>query len=670
MQYHVYYFARRALRVSLLLLVASVVGRSSAFDLVIDGEPVAVVVVPDYPFPSVEYAAEELQHHVRQASGAELPIVREGDLAGDVTPRVYLGSCEATKAAGLDLETLAPDSFRARLTEAGLFIFGDDADGDPLADGVNGTLFGVYDFLEQHLGVRWVWPGALGEVIPARATIRVERWRRDGSPVLGLSTWRIIPRHEHWPDPAAGEAFTRDQAVWKKRMGFTITYDFRPSHNFPDYWVRFGRSNPEFFSLLPDGKRAPLAGDPAGTYVTLCVSEPGLWEQAIRDWETAGRPPVLKVGENDTPGMCTCERCRAWDAPDWRFYTSPYWAGGQVPSRFTRFAAESGLAGDSAAWGGVFRLNNAPSLSDRYARFYARVQEHARELEPDVIVAGYGYANYWRAPKETRLHDQILISFVPPLWYPYTERMSRDARREWDGWRATGARVMFRPNLTHAGHAFPIQYGRPLMRDIRYFHRTGAVGMHFDLLIGSWATQGPTYYALGRAVHRPDLTPEQIMGEYYAAFGPASAAVQHYFDHWRSVGAALDEDAMNLFHYEAGGAGGHRNWVLIADRVFTPEVMAEGRRRLTAAGKAAHGDTKALARVVFLDQGLTHAERVLEALRAHKADRVDEVRLAEAFRRLHDYRLEIQGNGVADLGYLRRHEPASWRELDDEKPTE
>lgn len=644
-----------------VILCTSTTLEVAAFDLAVDGNPATMIVIPDDPFPVERFAAEELRHHVRKASGAELVIIEEGELSDDSPNGIYIGRSAAMRAVGFDPDALKADSFRSWLTEDGLYFFGDDSDGDPLSDYTNGTLFGVYDFLENHMGVRWVWPGELGEMVPEQATIRVEHWDRTGSPRMGVTTWRIIPQDELWPDPQAGKAFFHAQAQWKKRMGFTITHDFRPSHNFPDYWERFGQSNPGFFNLLPNGKRTPLLGDPAGGFVTLCVSEPTLWEQIIRDWEDDGRPAVLKVGENDTPGLCTCERCRAWDAPDWRFYTSPYWAQGRVPTRFTRFAAESGVAGDSAAWGGVFRPDNGPSLSDRYARFYAKVYQLASEIDPGVTVAGYGYSNYWRAPQQTQLHEGILISYVPPLWYPYTARMSREARKQWDGWRDTGAKVMFRPNLTHAGHAFPIQYDRALIEDIQYFNETGSVGMHFDLMIGSWATQGPTYYALGRAVHRPDLSPEQILDEYYSAFGPAASAVEDYFDHWRDVSDRLDEDQISLFYYESSGGGSYRNWVLIADRIFIPEVMTEGRRRLAVAREAARGHEQATARIDFLDKGLTHVERVLDVLQAHKTKPVDEARLTQVLSRLYDYRRQIQWSGVADMGYLVLREPGSWR---------
>ena len=42
-------------------------------------------------------------------------------------------------------------------------------EGDPLASNLGtpvGTLFAVYDVLDNDLGVRWLWPGKSGEFVP------------------------------------------------------------------------------------------------------------------------------------------------------------------------------------------------------------------------------------------------------------------------------------------------------------------------------------------------------------------------------------------------------------------------------------------------------------------------------------------------------------------------
>jgi hypothetical protein len=65
-----------------------------------------------------------------------------------------------------------------------------------------GTLFGVYEFLERQLRVRWLWPGKLGEAFPGK---RALGWARgtgcgsrhcfilDSSTTSGEMTWAGPP---------------------------------------------------------------------------------------------------------------------------------------------------------------------------------------------------------------------------------------------------------------------------------------------------------------------------------------------------------------------------------------------------------------------------------------------------------------------------------------------
>ncbi|HEX7008600.1 MAG TPA: DUF4838 domain-containing protein, partial [Phycisphaeraceae bacterium] len=638
-----------------------------------DHEARTAIVIPDSPLRVEQYAAQELQHHIEKASGARLQIVREADQPDTYPGLIYVGNTQAARQAGINTAALEGNAFIIRLVGNRLFLAGQDNSADPLeVTARTGTLFAVYEFLEQQLGVRWLWPGELGEFVPPSADIRVQSWDQVQSPHLAWTDWRNTPtilRPDLWPDPKQGDDFIRAQAQWKKRLRFAGTHDIRAKHSFESYWQQFHRDHPDYFNLLPDGTRRPLEGDATGSTVTMCLANPAFQDRVIQEWDKNGRPPVIKVGENDSPGMCTCDLCRAWDAPDKRFQTSAYWGHGRIPNRRARFTdADLGLAGGSASWDGHFAPENAPSLSDRYARFYLTIQEKAGQLRPDVLVSGFAYANYWHAPVQTQLNDQILISFVPPLWYPYTPRMSQQMRQHWDGWRATGARMMLRPNLTHAGHAFPIWYVQPMVDDFKYVIETGSVAMDFDSLTGSWATQGPTLYALARVIHRPDLSAQQILDEYFGAFGPATSAVRAYFEHWEAVSRSLTEDDINRCYIKTAGGGSFHNWVMIADLIFTPPVMAKGERLIEQAAQAAGNDPTAAARVEFLAKGFHHAQLNLNALRAFKAYQAGntparQAALTQAAKRLHDYRVSIQGDYVAAIGYLISREPAPWRQL-------
>jgi len=53
-----------------------------AVRLVVRGEPMAVIVIPDEATRMSQYAAEELVAHVQKATGVQLPIVTQSDRGG------------------------------------------------------------------------------------------------------------------------------------------------------------------------------------------------------------------------------------------------------------------------------------------------------------------------------------------------------------------------------------------------------------------------------------------------------------------------------------------------------------------------------------------------------------------------------------------------------------
>jgi hypothetical protein len=664
-----------------LMILASSVS-ASAMRLVKDGRPQTAIVIPDNPVPVVAYAARELQYHIEEATGARLPIVKENEKPGGCQGYIYLGSCRAAAKAAIDTAKMAAAGFVIKTVGGDLFLAGSDSSGTVGSHSEctrHGTLWAVYEFLEQQMGVRWVWPGKLGEVIPKGKDLQVAALDQAGQPRF-LQTELIVPslsrNQEHgWASIAARDKFFEDQDAWLLRHRFAATTSLSYGHAFGDYWQRFGQGRPEFFNLLPNGKREPLPGDTTGSNITMCVSQPALWRQIVEDWEksprrnpdSVRRRPYLNACENDSPGMCTCSSCRAWDAPDPRFDTSPYWGRGIIPDRKARFHGLGvGIAGYSAPWGGTVIPDDAPSLSDRYARFYLAVQQEARKVDPQTIIFGFAYANYWRAPKQTKLNSNIIISYVPPLWFPYTEEMSASFRQNWDGWKATGARLVLRPNLTHAGHNMPIFYARPLAADFAYAARRGMIGTSFDSLLGAWATQGPTLYVLARIHERPELPVERILGEYYGAFGKAERQVRAYFEYWEAVSRAVTLDDIKRYNLEEGG-GGFKDYLLIADRIFRPAIMSRGRKLIESAIEAARGDDLAERRVSYLEKGFRDAELTLATLTAQKQyARAPSPETRQAYRKAMKemvlHRARVESDNVCDMGYMayRERNGAKW----------
>lgn len=609
--------------------------------LVRDGAAVATVVVPDAPNAVVRYAADELVHHVARAAGATLKIRTESEAATIAGARICLGDTRAGRAAGLATDGLAPETSVLQLDEAAgvLFLAGRDGGGDPLdRDTTAGTLFAVYEWLERDLGVRWLWPGELGTHVPkartvsarpVRETIAPRFFQRHVRPGLGYTS-------DH---PALGftakatAAYAREQTIFLRRCRMGRSERLSYGHAFTDWWERYGREHPEWFQLV-QGKRGP--SKPGARY-SMCVSNPGLHREIVAQWKARGAPRFLNVVENDILGQCECEPCRAWDGPP--------------PADAMKFYPPN-----SKVFGSRF-------VSDRYARFELAVRALAARENPDVTVVGYVYFNYFQAPTSgVALGPEVLLGYCPSSgWYPRADDEHAWYQQQWKGWRDTGARLFMRTNYFLDGYSMPFLFAHQFADDFQHAARNGMVATDFDSLTGQWSTQGPDLYLLLRLHTRPDARADDLLAEYYAAFGPAASEVKAYFDEWERY--TMEHRPLIAAAFEDRVASRWRSWAKAAHRVFPTTVFGPAEARLARAAQAAAGDAEAQARVEFLQVGLAHARLCVEV--SEKISLADPeatpergaAKLAELLR----FRRAHEGEWFANLNHNAWVEAASWK---------
>lgn len=127
----------------------------------------------------VALAAVELADYVEKMCGVRPAIRTESARGENLTTRIFIGPCKAT-GERVKAAALLPEEFLIRTEGDDLFIVGGDvAPGD---EPWKGTLFGVYDFIERELGVRWLFPGEHGEAVPKRKTIAIGELNRREQP--------------------------------------------------------------------------------------------------------------------------------------------------------------------------------------------------------------------------------------------------------------------------------------------------------------------------------------------------------------------------------------------------------------------------------------------------------------------------------------------------------
>lgn len=572
-----------------------------AVTLVRDGKPQAAIVVPDafadvlrksvvksksVPM-SVMLAAEELAEHVEKMTGARLPIVTESARGDGMAARIYLGECDATKGIVADRPLLAEEFF-IRCTKTALHITGGDA--TPQGMKTQGTLFGVYDLLERDLGVRWLFPGKLGTVIPKVTTLTLPVMERREQPRIAkrkvrnvavsresvfapvLKEWGISV--EAWKAAQGPEA----GGPWFARQRLGARIEIEGGHSYAGWYAKYGTEHPGFFALQPDGTRVQQPDRER-----LCKSNPVLWDfiAARRIEELRADPGKLTISIAPNDGgknvFCMCPACRALDPAD-----APKIIGNLAlidPATRKPFA-------------------EYPSLSDRTFTFFNEIAKRVRAQMPDRFLVAYAYSVYRTPPVRLKaLEPNLIIGYVG-LDLPAIE-----------AWSKIAPQLIIRPN--DLGPAvdlgLPRNHAAYLANAVKFSVEHHAIGFDFDNCHGNWSSHGLDYYVLCKALWNPDVDARAVIADYCrAAYGAGANAMLRYHEALEHISDGVRADDKLL-----PGANDAPRLL----RYYTPEKLGELEASLREAQQAIGGaDADALARIALAGDSVTYARLVTTLL--------------------------------------------------------
>jgi hypothetical protein len=129
--------------------------------IVKDHQPTATIVVDQNADAQIKSAAKTLQTYIQKSTGAILPVSNTPGKSNNIN----IGETDFTKQHHLNPGNLDQDGF---------ILQGVDAKNFAIIGGSDwGTEFGVDDFLERYLGVRWLMPTEIGIDIPKHATLDI-----------------------------------------------------------------------------------------------------------------------------------------------------------------------------------------------------------------------------------------------------------------------------------------------------------------------------------------------------------------------------------------------------------------------------------------------------------------------------------------------------------------
>jgi hypothetical protein len=227
-----------------------------------------VIIAPARPNAVVDYAVQELQVHLLLVTGRTVPI------AAAVQPGqfpFYVGAVPAT-----DTTPLAAEEARWEISPGGVWLYGKDEihrrkaakgggarEAALASDTEAGTLFAVYEFLENALGVKWIEPGDAGITYRVQSPLTLSPGKGAWVPQLvqrhmrtaykdtlrerALADAHIPPDMQFTPEEFARRQ--REEAIWRRRMRMGGDVNFTYGHAFRDWWAKYGKTHPEYFAL-------------------------------------------------------------------------------------------------------------------------------------------------------------------------------------------------------------------------------------------------------------------------------------------------------------------------------------------------------------------------------------------------------------------------------------
>ncbi|MBT5608599.1 MAG: DUF4838 domain-containing protein [Lentisphaerae bacterium] len=521
-----------------------------------DGETRYVIVQGKAPTEAEVFAARELAEHLQKVTGAEFPVVTEGE----PLPKphgIYVGWTEHADQQGVHLSELGEEEWVLRITGDDLVLAG----GRP-----RGTLYAVYEFLESQVGCLWLDRDT--EVIPSSPDLVVSLrdvrskpafWCRGyyaawyyayygprgksrfllDAPVKGLTRKpekNVAQREGLFRRRNKGNA--EDAPGGSARFGFGVRSGSpRGCHTFFDYvdpkiWFE---KHPEYFS--DDGTGRRTVTNMNSHQGSICVTNPevrGIVVEQLgkfisKDLERVrqkGTPPpkIYDISQEDTtPHMCLCPECKAI---------------------IDREGSESG-----------------PNVA-----FINHVADAVRDEHPEVFVQTFAYVSTEQPPRTLTVRDNVVIRWcdlystcesIRPLTHPHNRKQAKMVR----GWGAITKNIFVWDYWYYGSHVSPDTHVPTIQPDLKLFHENHVTGLFLE---AEEHEPRQSFYALARwlghkLMQDPSQPAEPLIEAFLAGYyGPAAPYIKEWLDYVEKRIAANPDKVIDTYPC----AGGRRHWDL------------------------------------------------------------------------------------------------------------
>ncbi len=457
------------------------------------------IVVADDAITSERYAAEEFQTFFKQASGLKLPIVDKIDSS---SKHVFIGPGKLMQASsvGFSVDDLGPEDLRIVVKGGNIATAG----GRP-----RGTLYGVYTFLEDYLGVRFLTHDHthVPPVGQQRVIGPLDRVYRPSFVNYRYAVYKAPLKYPFFAVRTRNNAIHHDEPRFGGNSPFGNT-----NHSFYRQVSveKYGKDHPEYYALI-DGKRQ------VKWQSQLCLTNQEVLKiviQAVRD-ELKNRPEARNISVSQNDGFsdyCRCEKCAAIDERE----------GSHMGSLLT---------------------------------FVNKVADEVAKTHPQVFIGTLAYTYSRKPPKTMRPRDNVQINLsscgacqlhaFADASCPKNVAFIQDLR----GWRRICKNLYaWTYNIYFRAPPLPYPNLYTIMPNINSLLDAGVEGVFMQSHAGRWPDTEMAelpHYMMSRLLWNPKLNDRELIDEFLNLhYGKAAPPIRRFINmihkHYRDAGTHND----------------------------------------------------------------------------------------------------------------------------------
>lgn len=461
----------------IMLFFSSILFANSATNnvyIVENGKAKSVIVLAESDAKALEPDVKLLVRCIEKSTGATIPVKKSPTDTNLI--EIHIGNTDYVRTTDINLTNLDKDSFCIAFPSVNRIVI--------LGKSEWGLRYGIFEFLERYVGVRWLFPGELGEYIPKRDAVRVERNTIKQEPAFWSRTlsWSELP------------GTPIDEWTRKLRMHRRIEFH----HNMWDLLPpsKYYKEHSDWYPTINGEKVCPATeGSDSETTWQPIFDAPGIVEESVKNinqfFENNPDIDSFSLGINDSDN----------------------------------FGKPSG------------NLNSQgfTDLSDYYYGWASKVASRVLDRYPDKMFGCLAYLNVADPPKNVKMNSRIVpfTTFDRMEWFD-KKAAEKDKKRTIEWSKAARQVGWYDYIYGDMSYKVPRIYWHLQSAYLKFAYTNNVRAVYAEAYPSQEWTEGPKFYLYLKLLWNPNIDVNETLKEWcICAVGEdATPYLKQYYDFW------------------------------------------------------------------------------------------------------------------------------------------